>query len=71
MLAGLPDLIPPSLGRIKLACVPLALDHELIQHNVAELPFPVLVEDSFAINAKLIFELVDDVALELMSFPSS
>ena len=70
MLAGLPDLIPPSGGCIELACVSLALNNKLIKHNVAELPFPVLIEDSFAIDAEFIFQLVDDVSLELMSFPA-
>ena len=70
MLTGSPCLIQPSIRGIKLAGVAFALDHEWIEVDVAQLTLSVLIQNAIAINAQLILELVDNVALELVPFAS-
>jgi hypothetical protein len=70
VLTGSPRLLPPCFRWIELAGVAFALDHEWIEVNVTQLTLSVLIQNARAINAQLILEFVDDVALELMTFAS-
>jgi hypothetical protein len=47
-------LVPPVVRGLELACIALALDHKGLEHNVPELTFPVLVQDSLAGDTELI-----------------
>ena len=70
MLTGSSCLLPPRLRRIKFTGISFAFDHEWIEVDVTQLTLSVLIQNARAINAQLILEFVDDVALELMTFAS-
>jgi hypothetical protein len=70
MLTGSPCLLPPRFRRIKFTGISFAFDHEWIEVDVTQLTLSVLIQNARAINAQLILEFVDDVALELMTFAS-